>query len=180
MPESTPQMPPLGAASAARQAAPWFALAAVVIALDQWVKQLVLQALLPGERIELTGFFNLVLAFNRGAAFSFLAGASGWQKPLFASIAVIASVIVSVLLWKNSEQRRFCAGLALVLAGAIGNLVDRLRFGHVVDFLDFHALGWHWPAFNVADSAITVGVVILILDGLLHRDAKETRSAQAE
>lgn len=159
----------------------WFALAALLVALDQWTKHWILRALVPGERIELSGFFNLVLAFNSGAAFSFLADAGGWQKILFALIALIAAVVVSVLLVRNPARPRFCAGLALILAGAIGNLIDRIRFGHVVDFLDFHALGWHWPAFNVADSAISIGVAILILDSFLHpdaKDAKEIRSAR--
>ena len=158
------------------RAAPWFAAAAALVVLDQWTKHLVLQSLLPGERIVVTGFFNFVLVFNTGAAFSFLADAGGWQKALFALIAVVASLIVSFLLVRHAGQARFCAGLALVLSGAIGNLIDRIRFGHVVDFLDFHALGWHWPAFNVADSAITLGVAILILDSLLTPRAKDANA----
>jgi signal peptidase II len=90
--------------------------------------------------------------------------------PLFSGFAVIASIVVGVLIWKNPGKRLFCAGLALVLGGALGNLIDRLRIGCVVDFLDFHAAGWHWPAFNVADSAITVGAVLLILDSFVSRE----------
>lgn len=144
---------------------PWFLVSAVLILADQVTKAIVLGRLAPGERLEVTGFFNLVLAFNKGAAFSFLAGAGGWQTPLLAVFAVAASIVVSVLLVRSAGRTLFCAGLALILGGALGNLIDRLRFTHVVDFLDFHAGGWHWPAFNVADSAITVGAALLIVDG---------------
>ena len=146
----------------------WFALAAAVVAADQLVKLAVLQGFAPGERRELTGFFNLVLVFNKGAAFSFLAGADGWQTPLLAAFAVIAAVIVSVMIARNPQKQLLCIGLACILGGALGNLVDRVRFGHVVDFLDFHVAGWHWPAFNVADSAITIGAALLILEGFVH------------
>ncbi|MDA8108939.1 MAG: signal peptidase II [Betaproteobacteria bacterium] len=151
-----------------RKALPWFALAAGVAVVDQLTKWLLQTLLHPGERIPVTGFFNLVLAFNKGAAFSLLARAPGWQSPLFAGIAVAAIVVVSVLLVRSPERRVLCAGLALILGGALGNLIDRLRYGHVVDFLDFHALGWHWPAFNAADSAITLGAGLVILDSFLH------------
>ena len=144
---------------------PWFAGAAAIVAADQLTKAIILARFAPGERLEVTGFFNLVLAFNKGAAFSFLAGAGGWQTPLLAAFAVVASIVVSVLLVRSAGRTLFCAGLALILGGALGNLIDRLRFTHVVDFLDFHAGGWHWPAFNVADSAITVGAALLIVDG---------------
>jgi signal peptidase II len=149
----------------------WFALAALVVAADQLSKLAMLGNFAPGERVAVTAFFNLVLVFNRGAAFSFLAGAPGWQTPLFAAVAVIAIVVVTVILLRSRGQPLMCAGLALILGGALGNLVDRLRFGHVVDFLDFHAFGWHWPAFNVADSAITIGAAVLILESLLGRGA---------
>ena len=149
---------------------PWFVVSALIILADQATKAIALGRLAPGERLEVTGFFNLVLAFNKGAAFSFLAGAGGWQTPLLAAFAVAASIVVSVLLVRSPGRMLFCAGLALILGGALGNLIDRLRFGHVVDFLDFHAGGWHWPAFNVADSAISVGAVLLIVDGFrAHR-----------
>ncbi|HVB49101.1 MAG TPA: signal peptidase II [Burkholderiales bacterium] len=151
-----------------RNAYRWFALAAAVVAADQLTKWLLQAALRPGERYPVTGFFNLVLVFNRGAAFSLLARAPGWQTPLFAAIAVAAIVVVSVLLLRTPERRLYCAGLALILGGAIGNLIDRLHYGYVVDFLDLHALGWHWPAFNAADSAITVGAALLILDSFVH------------
>ena len=151
---------------------PWFLVAAAIILADQLTKWAVLARFAPGERLEVTGFFNLVLAFNRGAAFSFLAGAGGWQMPLLVGFALIAAVVLSVLLVRSPGRTLFCAGLALILGGALGNVIDRLRFGHVVDFLDLHAAGWHWPAFNVADSAITVGAALLILDGFRHHEGR--------
>jgi len=159
-----------------RRAAPWFGLAAVLVALDQLVKWVVLGYFSGRGTVEpVTPFFNLVLACNKGAAFSFLAGAPGWQTPLFAGFAVVASVVVGVLIVRHPGKRLFCGALALVLGGALGNLIDRLRVGCVVDFLDFHAAGWHWPAFNVADSAITLGAVALILESLLHREPADAR-----
>ena len=151
----------------------WFGLSAGIVAADQLTKWLVLgyfENRYP--RVELTDFFNLVLVFNKGAAFSLFAQAAGWQTPLLAVFALVAAVIVSALIVRNPERGLLCLGLALILGGAVGNLIDRLRFGHVVDFLDFHALGWHWPAFNVADSAISVGAVILILEGFVHHEKR--------
>lgn len=150
----------------------WFALAAAVILLDQVTKWAVLENFVYGERREITGFFNLVLVYNKGAAFSMLASADGWQTPLLILFAIVAAGIVSYLIVRNREKRVLCIGLALILGGALGNLIDRLRFGHVVDFLDFHAMGWHWPAFNVADSGITVGALLLILDGFVHHEKR--------
>jgi signal peptidase II len=152
------------------RAAGWFGLAALVVLLDRATKLLVLEALAPGESRAFTGFFNLVLVFNKGAAFSFLAAAPGWQTPFFVTIAVVASFVVGFLITKNPAKALFCTGLALILGGALGNLWDRLQWGHVVDFLDFHAAGWHWPAFNVADSAITLGAGLLILESFLARE----------
>jgi signal peptidase II len=149
--------------------AKWFAVAAGVVAADRLTKILVLATFAPGESRPVTGFFNLVLVFNKGAAFSFLAGASGWQTPFFAAVGVIAAVVIAVLLVRHPGNGLFCAGLALILGGALGNLWDRLAWGQVADFLDFHAAGWHWPAFNVADSAITVGAGLLIAESFLHR-----------
>jgi signal peptidase II len=154
------------------KSAPWFAGAAAIVLADQLTKWLVLARFAAGERVELTSFFNLVLVFNKGAAFSFLAAEAGWQTPVLAAFALGASLVVSVLLVRSPERRMLCAGLALILGGALGNLVDRLRFGHVVDFLDFHVAGWHWPAFNVADSAITIGAALLILDGLRRHEKR--------
>ena len=150
---------------------PWFAVAAAIVAADRVTKLMVLEAFAPGERLQVSGFFNLVLVFNKGAAFSFLAGASGWQTPVFATISTVAAVVISVLIVRHSGNRLLCAALALMLGGALGNLWDRLAWGHVVDFLDFHAAGWHWPAFNVADSAITIGAGLLILESFVRRDA---------
>jgi signal peptidase II len=146
----------------------WFAIAAAIVVADQVAKWAVLGSFAPGERRVLTGFFNLVLVFNKGAAFSFLADAPGWQTPLLVVFSLVAAVIVSVLLFRSPARAMFCVGLGMILGGALGNVIDRLRFGQVVDFLDFHAMGWHWPAFNVADSAITVGAALLILEGLFH------------
>jgi signal peptidase II len=145
-------------------------VAGVVVVLDRLTKWLMLDWLRPGESVEITGFFNLVLVYNRGAAFSFLAGAPGWQTPFFVAVALIASGVVSWLLLRHPRQRLLCAGLALILGGALGNLWDRLAWGAVADFLDFHAFGWHWPAFNVADSAITVGAALVIVEGFLRKD----------
>ena len=151
---------------------PWFLISAAIVLADQVTKSLVLDRFAPGERLEITGFFNLVLVFNKGAAFSFLAGAGGWQTPLLVAFALIAAVVVSILLVRSPARGLFSAGLALILGGAVGNVIDRLRFGHVVDFVDLHAAGWHWPAFNVADSGITLGAALLILDGFRHHEGR--------
>lgn len=149
-----------------RGAWPWFAVAAAVVAADRVTKLAVLASFAPREGHAVTGFFNLVLVTNKGAAFSLLAGAPGWQTSLFAAIAVVAAGIIVFLLLRHPQRRLFCVALALILGGALGNLWDRLAWGHVVDFLDFHAAGWHWPAFNLADSAITVGAGLLIAESL--------------
>jgi signal peptidase II len=157
----------------------WFALSAVVVVLDQLTKYVVSATLSPREVIEVTAFFNVVLAHNRGAAFSFLAGASGWQREFFIGVAVVASVWIVWLLRRYPGQTLFCTALALVLGGAIGNVIDRIVLGAVVDFLDFHAWGYHWPAFNLADSAITCGAVLLIWDGLRPRGAAAAQPPEA-
>jgi signal peptidase II len=153
----------------ARQLAPWLATAAVVAAADQATKALVQASLAPGERIPVIPFADLVLVFNTGAAFSFLAGAGGWQRGFFIAIAIGAIALIGWLLARHSGERVFCAGLALILGGAIGNLWDRATLGHVVDFVLLHAGGWHFPAFNVADSAITVGAGLLVWDGVFGK-----------
>jgi len=150
----------------------WFALAAAIVAADQATKAIVLGRFSYGERLELTGFFNLVLVYNKGAAFSFLSDAAGWQTPLLIGFAVVAIGILGTLIMRSSGRRLFCTGLALILGGALGNLIDRFRYDQVVDFLDLHAAGWHWPAFNVADSAITIGAVLLILEGFAHHEGR--------
>jgi len=150
----------------------WFALALGVVIADQVTKALVLARFSLGERVELTSFFNMVLVYNKGAAFSFLSNAGGWQTPALVVFALIAIGIVGVFIVRSPGRTMLLSGLALILGGALGNLIDRLRFGQVVDFLDFHAAGWHWPAFNVADSAITVGAALLILEGFVHREGR--------
>lgn len=144
----------------------WLALSAVVLVLDLYTKQLVLQHFAYGDHLAITGFFDLVRYHNTGAAFSFLADAGGWQQLLFGAIAVIASVVIVRLLVKHPDDKLFCFALALVLGGALGNLYDRLTLGYVVDFLFFHYRQYSFPAFNVADSAISVGVVLLLLDSV--------------
>ena len=150
----------------------WFGAAAALVVLDQLTKALVLAHFAPGERLEVTPFLNLVLAFNKGAAFSLLAHAPGWQTPVLIAIALAAVGILSALIVRNLEKRLLCTGLTLVLGGAVGNLIARLRLGQVVDFVDLHAVGWHWPAFNVADAAITVGAALLILEGFLGHEGR--------
>ena len=150
----------------------WFALSAGIVLADQVTKWAVLAHFAHGERREVTAFLNLVLVYNKGAAFSMFADAPGWQTPLLIAFALGAAGIVSYLILRNPAKRLLCLGLALILGGALGNLIDRVRFGHVVDFLDFHALGWHWPAFNVADSGITIGALLLILDGFAHNEKR--------
>jgi len=145
----------------------WIGLALAVAFFDQSVKALVQSQLAPGDVVHVSGFFNLVLVFNTGAAFSFLASASGWQREFFVVITLAAAIVIVMLLRRHHGERLFCVGLTLILGGAFGNLYDRLTLGKVVDFLDFHAFGWHWPAFNVADSAITVGAALLILEAVL-------------
>jgi signal peptidase II len=157
----------------------WFCLSLAIIAFDYVTKMAVLGSLAPGESRAVAPFFNLVLVFNKGAAFSFLAGAEGWQTLFFAAIAIVASIVISFLIIKSKNKSLFCAALALILGGALGNLYDRLVYGQVVDFLDFHAAGWHWPAFNVADSAITVGAAILIFESFMHRPGGENAGGKA-
>ena len=148
---------------------PYLLLALLVIVIDQLTKVAVLERFELGERLSvIPGFFDLTLLFNRGAAFSFLAGHDGWQRWFFILIALGASGFIIHLLMRHGHQRMFCVALGLILGGAIGNVIDRLIYGQVVDFLLFHQGGWYFPAFNVADSAITVGAVLLILDELLR------------
>jgi signal peptidase II len=104
------------------------------------------------------------MVYNKGAAFSFLSDQPGWQRYFFTGISTLASLFIVWMLKRNPTQRLFCWALALILGGALGNLIDRVAYGHVIDFLDFHLAGWHWPAFNVADSAITVGALLFVLD----------------
>ena len=146
----------------------WLLLSLLVIVLDVYTKHLVQQFFQYGEHLPVTAFFDLVRFHNEGAAFSFLAAQGGWQRTFFSVLALVASVVMMYLIRKHSAQTLFCFALALVLGGALGNLYDRLTLGYVVDFLLFHYHGYqyYWPAFNVADSAITLGVILLLWDGI--------------
>lgn len=147
--------------------APWLGIAFLVILLDQITKIMITRLFTLGEEKPVTGFFNLVLAYNRGAAFSFLSDQGGWQRYFFTAIAVAAVGFILYLLRKNAGQRMFCWALALIMGGALGNLIDRLAYGHVIDFFDFHLAGvGHFPAFNIADSAICIGAFLFIVDEL--------------
>jgi len=142
----------------------WFTISAVVIVLDVYTKHLIQHAFQYGEHRTVTSFFDLVRYHNEGAAFSFLSNAGGWQRWFFTLVASVAVVVISYLIKKHQSQKLFSIGLALVLGGAIGNLYDRVTLGYVVDFLYFHINDYYWPAFNVADSAVCLGVGILLLD----------------
>ena len=142
----------------------WLALSALLVAADQVTKYVAVQQLALNQIVAVTPFFNLVLVYNAGAAFSFLSDAAGWQRGVFIGIALIASVWIVYLLRRHPHQRWFALALSLILAGAVGNVIDRVLQGAVIDFLDFHAYGYHWPAFNVADSAISCGAALLIWD----------------
>ena len=147
----------------------WLSISAIVVAIDLYTKHLTQQAFALGDKLYVTSFFDLVRYHNEGAAFSFLADAGGWQKWFFTAISVVASIVILYLLKKHHTEKLFSIGLALVLGGALGNLYDRVTLGYVVDFLSFHAYGFYWPAFNVADSAISVGVVCLLLDSFKQK-----------
>ena len=146
----------------------WLGLALVLLIADQFTKVLVLGSFQLGDSRVVTSFFNLVRVHNAGAAFSFLADASGWQRWFFTGLGVAAAVLIVWMLKNHAGQRLFGFALACILGGAIGNVIDRVLYGYVVDFLDFHWAGMHFPAFNVADSAISIGAVCLILDELLR------------
>src|SRR6185312_4586896 len=145
---------------------PWLGIAAVVILLDQISKITITKLFGYGTSHPVTSFFNLTLVYNKGAAFSFLAAQAGWQRYLFTILGIGAALFIVYLLKKHAGQRMFCWALALILGGAIGNVIDRIAYGHVIDFLDFYVKTWHWPAFNLADSAITLGAVLFIVDEL--------------
>ena len=162
---------------AAMHWARWLWMSALIIAADQATKAVILSTIREGEALAVTPFFSLVLTFNTGAAFSFLSAASGWQRWFFVLIAVAAAVVIVVLL-RRGGSLWYGAGLALILGGALGNLYDRLVIGKVVDFLLFHYAGWAYPAFNVADSAITVGAAILIIDSLRRHDDGPAHAAK--
>lgn len=142
----------------------WLGIALLIIVLDQFSKTLILGHFQLGDSRHVTDFFNVVRVHNTGAAFSFLAGASGWQRWFFVGLGAVATVFITVMLRRHGHQTLFAWALSLILGGAIGNVVDRLLHGYVVDFIQLHWGGWYFPSFNVADSAITVGAVLLIWD----------------
>jgi len=146
--------------------APWVGISLIVILFDQLTKIAVTKVFAYATPHAVTPFFNFLLIFNRGAAFSFLSTASGWQRWAFTVLGVIAACVIVYLLKRHGNQRLFCTALALIMGGALGNVIDRLVHGRVIDFLDFHVGNWHWPAFNLADSAIVIGAALLVLDEL--------------
>ena len=154
------------ASSSSPSLAVWLGLAVAVILLDQFTKTLIVGYFQLGDSRTVTSFFNVVRVHNHGAAFSFLAEASGWQRWFFIGLASVVSVFIVVMLKKHPGQKLFCFALAMILGGAIGNVIDRAIHGYVVDFIQVHAAGKFFPSFNLADSAITLGAVCLILDEL--------------
>ncbi len=147
-------------------------LSILTIFFDQLSKWWILNVIMvPANTIPVTQFFNLVLVHNRGASFGIFSDAPGWASIALIVFAIIISIVLAIWMWQ-AQETLLSVALGLVIGGAIGNVIDRIRFGAVVDFLDFHAGGWHWPAFNVADSAITLGVILLILDSLKTKSEK--------
>jgi signal peptidase II len=146
----------------------WLALAFIIVLLDQFTKVLIVGYYQYGDSTHVTNFFNVVRAHNTGAAFSFLAGAAGWQRWFFTAVGLAAAALIVWMLRSHSGQKLFSFAMACILGGALGNVIDRMTRGYVVDFLDFHWHGMHFPAFNVADSGITIGAACLILDELLR------------
>ncbi len=147
---------------------PWLGLSLLILIADQFTKVMVLGYFRLGDSQRVTSFFNLVRVHNEGAAFSFLAGASGWQRWFFTAIGVGAAIFIVWMLKSHPGQRLFAFAMACILGGAIGNVIDRLVHGYVVDFLQFHYASWYFPSFNIADSAITIGAASMILDELLR------------
>ena len=149
----------------------WLWLSLLVILLDQGTKQLVEHSLALYESVPVVPFFNIVLVYNEGAAFSFLSDPGGWQRWLFAGLAVVVTLVLIAWISRLGRDDRWLAiALSLVVGGAVGNLIDRVLYGHVIDFLDFYYGQWHWPAFNVADSAIFVGVVLMLIDAMFAKE----------
>lgn len=146
---------------------PWLGLAAIVILLDQLSKITIAKLFVYGDSLRITSFFNLILTYNKGAAFGFLNDQPGWQRYFFTAIGIGAAIFITYLLKQHVGQRLFCWALSLIMGGALGNVIDRLMYGHVIDFLDFHYKEmYHFPAFNIADSAICIGATLFILDEL--------------
>jgi signal peptidase II len=156
-----------------RSLRPWIFLVVGLLIIDQLTKLATLELLGFGSRVEVTSFFNFVHVRNPGAAFSFLADAAGWQRWFFSGLALVISAWLGFMILQSPHDRLFCTAASLMMSGALGNLIDRLIHGEVIDFLDFHWAGWHWPAFNIADSAITLGAALFIwVEFLRYRQAK--------
>lgn len=156
-----------GSATSGSSLIPWLGLATIIILFDQVSKITITKLFAYAESLSITSFFNLTLVYNKGAAFSFLAAESGWQRYFFTAIGLIAAAYITYLLKRHATQKLFCGALAMIMGGALGNVIDRLLYGHVIDFLDFHYQEiYHFPAFNIADSAIVVGAALFILDEL--------------
>jgi signal peptidase II len=166
-------MPDLMSAQKSKRWLAWLGLALLVIVLDQLSKLMIVGSFAYGEGLIITSFFNLVHVLNHGAAFSFLAGAGGWQRWFFTALAAVISAWLIVMIRRHQTERLQPLAFALILGGAIGNVIDRVRIGAVIDYLDFHAAGYHFPAFNLADSAITLGVILMLLQQLL--EARQAR-----
>ena len=152
------------------------AIAVITLLLDQASKWLALSQLQIGNPEEVLPFFNWLLLLNPGAAFSFLAQSSGWQRWFFTALGLLACVYIVYMLRKHQDERLLCVALSLILGGAAGNVLDRLMYGAVVDFIDLHYANWHWPAFNVADSAICIGAVLIIVSELRKSFGKSPQS----
>ncbi|WP_226810068.1 signal peptidase II [Candidatus Vallotia lariciata] len=135
----------------------------IVVSLDQLSKIVMLCRFAYGDQHSITPFFNLLLIYNRGGPFSFLSTAGGWQRWMFIALSTLATIVIIRLLKRHYRHKLFCAALALILGGALGNVIDRMVYGYVIDFIDLHINSWHWPAFNIADSSITSGAVLLVL-----------------
>ncbi len=154
----------------------WLLFSTVIIVLDLWTKQIATDALTLYRPIEVTSWLNMTLAHNYGAAFSFLSDAGGWQRWLFTGLASVVTVVLVVwLLRLPANEKLTAAALSLVIGGAVGNLIDRIMNGYVVDFIDVFYQGHHWPAFNLADSAITGGVILLLVDGMFFASATKQK-----
>ena len=147
-----------------RSAARWMMVAALLIGLDQLSKLIIVNSYALGQQSVLTSWFNVVRVHNTGAAFSFLSDAGGWQRWFFVGLGVLAVAVLAFLMIRHAGQVLFSLAATLIISGAIGNTIDRLSYGYVVDFIDWHYAGWHWPAFNFADSFIMVGAGLFILD----------------
>ncbi|MCD0502347.1 signal peptidase II [Bordetella petrii] len=159
---------PLAVPGRAPRLGHWLGLAVLLIVLDQATKLYFDAAFEYGQRLNVLPVFDFTLMYNRGAAFSFLASQAGWQRWFFTALGLVAAVVIVWLLRRHPAQRRFCLALTLILGGALGNVIDRMAYGHVVDFLLFYWNDWYYPAFNLADAFITCGAVLLVLDEILR------------